>query len=344
MSIITFIGAGQMASALTFPVFENGHEVRLVGTHLDDDMIDELRKSNYHPKLKRTLHDGIRYYKSGEMEQAIDGAAIIVCGVNSFGVDWFAENVLPRIPEHVPVIAVTKGLLNKEDGSLCTYPDFWRSTEAGKRLSINAIGGPSTSYELAQHVHIAVTFCGYDMKILQFIKDHFKTDYYHIHLSTDVVGLETAVAMKNAYALSIAIATGMAQDRDDDARAQHYSTQAALFGQGVLEMKRLVTLLGGTEASLLCGLSDMYATVYGGRTRKAGILLGREFNFDDMTYILNGVTLESLTVTMRTAKAIRTMAAAGKVSLDEYPLLLNLDDILHGDGHVHLDWDKFDIN
>ena len=27
MSIITFVGAGQMASALTFPAFENGHEV-----------------------------------------------------------------------------------------------------------------------------------------------------------------------------------------------------------------------------------------------------------------------------------------------------------------------------
>ena len=27
MSIVTLIGAGQMASALTFPLFENGHEV-----------------------------------------------------------------------------------------------------------------------------------------------------------------------------------------------------------------------------------------------------------------------------------------------------------------------------
>lgn len=32
MSILTYVGAGQMASALTYPVIENGHEVRLVGT------------------------------------------------------------------------------------------------------------------------------------------------------------------------------------------------------------------------------------------------------------------------------------------------------------------------
>ena len=38
MSVVTLIGAGQMASALTFPLFENGHEVRLVGSPLDDGM------------------------------------------------------------------------------------------------------------------------------------------------------------------------------------------------------------------------------------------------------------------------------------------------------------------
>lgn len=44
MSTVTLIGAGQMASALTFPLIENGHEVRLVGSPLDDDVIARLRK------------------------------------------------------------------------------------------------------------------------------------------------------------------------------------------------------------------------------------------------------------------------------------------------------------
>ena len=39
MAIITIIGAGMMGSALAFPARENGHEVRLVGTHLDRDII-----------------------------------------------------------------------------------------------------------------------------------------------------------------------------------------------------------------------------------------------------------------------------------------------------------------
>lgn len=102
MSTITLIGAGQMASALTFPLYENGHEVRLVGSPLDDQVIDRLREDNYHVNLLRTLHDGIHYYKESEKEAAIQGADLIVCGVSSFGVDWFADKILPILDESVP--------------------------------------------------------------------------------------------------------------------------------------------------------------------------------------------------------------------------------------------------
>ena len=37
---ITIIGSGMMGSALAFPAFENGNEVRLVGTPLDKEIID----------------------------------------------------------------------------------------------------------------------------------------------------------------------------------------------------------------------------------------------------------------------------------------------------------------
>ena len=37
---IAVLGAGVMATALTFPAVENGNEVRLIGTHLDDVVIE----------------------------------------------------------------------------------------------------------------------------------------------------------------------------------------------------------------------------------------------------------------------------------------------------------------
>ena len=46
MSIVTIVGAGMMGSALAFPARENGHEVRLVGTHLDREIIDCVKENN----------------------------------------------------------------------------------------------------------------------------------------------------------------------------------------------------------------------------------------------------------------------------------------------------------
>ena len=45
MSNITIVGAGMMGSALAFPARENGHRVRLTGTHLDREIIAESKRT-----------------------------------------------------------------------------------------------------------------------------------------------------------------------------------------------------------------------------------------------------------------------------------------------------------
>ena len=124
MAKITFIGAGQMASAITFPAFENGNEVRLVGSPLDAEIIDALRRDNFHPNLQRTLHTGIKYFKINEVQEALAGADLVICGVSSFGVDWWADEILPILDENVPMMSVTKGLINLPDGQMIPYPKY----------------------------------------------------------------------------------------------------------------------------------------------------------------------------------------------------------------------------
>ena len=53
MSKIVIIGAGAMGSAFAFPCLDNNHDINIVGTHLENDFIDELKKNNnLHPGLK----------------------------------------------------------------------------------------------------------------------------------------------------------------------------------------------------------------------------------------------------------------------------------------------------
>jgi glycerol-3-phosphate dehydrogenase (NAD(P)+) len=332
-----------MASALTFPATENGHEVRLVGTHLDRDIIDSAELTGFHPTLKRQLpKEGIKYYQLEDVELALDGTNAVLCGVSSFGVDWFCDKILPLIPDSVPVLSVTKGMIDQEDGSMITYPDYFISKlPAGKKLSINAIGGPCTSYELADKDHSAVAFCGTDMEILRRFKKFFSTDYYHISLSTDVIGVECAVALKNAYALGVSLAVGLALGPDGTGK-EHYNSQAALFGQSIKEMKQLLTIVGGGEENISYGAGDLYVTIFGGRTRKIGTLLGQGLSFEKAIAELEGVTLESIVIATRTARGVRRLAERGVVKLKDFPLLMHVDDIITNGASVAIPWAAFE--
>ena len=154
-------------------------------------------------------------------------------------------------------------------------------------------------------------------------------------------GVECAVAMKNAYALGVSLAVGLAEARDGKIGAVHYNSQAALFGQGLKEMIQLLELIGGGPENIIHGGGDLYVTVFGGRTRKIGTLLGRGMSFEDAMKELEGVTLESIVIATRTARAVRKLAERGIVSLADYPLLMHVDQLINGGAKVNIPWDDF---
>ena len=343
MAVITIVGAGMMGSALAFPARENGNEVRLVGTHLDVDIINACKEENKHPKFDKPFPDGVKFYQLEELSLALQGADFVIGGVSSFGVEWFGDFVLPKISDGTPLLTVTKGLLDTDDGRLLTYPDYWRERlkEYHKTLPLNAIGGPCTSYELVAHDQTEVSFCGESIEILEFLRSVMQTSYYHISITTDITGIESAVALKNGYALGIALTIGLNQNYYQN-DIPHYNSQAAVFGQASKEMYRLLEYQGALTLNNLCvGVGDLYVTVYGGRTRLVGILLGKGLSISEAKNELKGVTLESLVVAERVARAVRNAIARGVLKEEDFPLLLHIDDIITRECAVNIPWEKF---
>ena len=114
-----------------------------------------------------------------------------------------------------------------------------------------------------------------------------------------------------------------------------------MFGQGVKEMIHLLELIHGGPENIIHGAGDLYVTVFGGRTRKIGTLLGRGLTFDQAMEELQGVTLESIVIATRTARAVRKLAERGVVSLDDFPLLMHVDAIINEGAEVDIPWEKF---
>jgi len=142
--------------------------------------------------------------------------------------------------------------------------------------------------------------------------------------------------------MAIALTVGLNQKEFGIESPLHYNSQAAVFGQSVKEMQKLLELQGtGTLDNLCVGTGDLYVTVYGGRTRLVGILLGRGMDIDAARAELSGVTLESLVVAVRVAEAMKVRAARGEVDLNQFPLLMHVDQILTEKQPVNIPWEDF---
>ena len=70
-----------MGTATAWPLTDNGHTVRLVGTHLDGEIVRSCKEKGFHPKLQREHPAGVRPSHVAEIAAALDGAEIIVSGV-----------------------------------------------------------------------------------------------------------------------------------------------------------------------------------------------------------------------------------------------------------------------
>src|SRR5919201_5671836 len=233
MSTIVILGSGVMGSALTMPLADNGHDVRLVGTHLDREIIDSIRASGVHPGLRRELPSSVRPYQLEELETAFADAEVVLSGVNSFGVRWAGEQLAPLLQPEQLVIAIAKGVDADARGNLRILPEVLAepvSPDLRERVRWAAIIGPSIAGEVAARRETCVVFCGEDEAALDRLAATFRTDWYHVWTSTDFVGAEICAAGKNCYALGIGFALGVLEhtgEAESADRAHNY--EAALF-------------------------------------------------------------------------------------------------------------------
>ncbi|MET0818590.1 MAG: 2-dehydropantoate 2-reductase N-terminal domain-containing protein, partial [Solirubrobacteraceae bacterium] len=108
MTSVAILGAGVMGSALAVPLADNGHDVRLVGTHLDRSIIDSLRATGEHPGLGRELPAPVRPFQLEEAEAAFEHAEVVLSGVNSVGVRWAGEQLARLLRPGQAVLAIAK--------------------------------------------------------------------------------------------------------------------------------------------------------------------------------------------------------------------------------------------
>lgn len=332
MTVFLILGAGMMGTALGFSLARKGHEVRLVGTHLDRAIVDSIRDSGLHPKLGLTVPPGITAFHHEDLPAALPGCDQVALGVSSAGVNWACAALGPVLPAGTPLFMITKGL-RLHEGRLVTLPDAVKSLlPEAVRASIHpaAVAGPCIAGELARDVPTCVVLAGRDAAANARIAAAIAGEGYHVFPTTDVEGAETCAALKNAYAMGIAFALGLHEKRGGapSGSLMMHNLESATMAQAVLEMGAVVRALGGRPgtASGLAGVGDLDVTTNGGRTGRFGRLLGLGNSPSEAVAKMEGATLECLEILAVMREAFRAGAVPG-LALAQLPLLAHMIDV-----------------
>lgn len=348
MATVSVLGSGIMATALSFPLSDNGHEVRLVGTHLDREIIDSIKETSVHPGLELEVPEGVRAYQLEEAEEAFDGADIAMSGVNSFGVRWASEQFASLLKPDMMMIAVTKGMEADESGNLRILPEVLAEQvpqDVREQVSWSAITGPAIAGEVAVRRDTCVAFTGEDADVLEKLAGIFRTDFYHVWTDTDFTGCEACAAIKNCYAFGAGFMDGILdKEGEQDAKYRNYNYGAALFGQATREFGQWMTLLGGKPQTPygLAGVGDMFVTSMGGRNVKAGRFTGAGVPFSEVQNDrMKGVTLEGVAAIGVIGGALLKLTERGVVREEDFPLMRHLYAVVAEDEPLDMPWETF---
>lgn len=351
MTTLVVLGAGMMGTALTWPLADRGHDVRLVGTHLDDEAIASIRASRVHPKLGQRVPDGVTPYANAELDAALVGADAIALGVSSAGVRWAGQQLGRLLSRPLPISMVSKGLAF-DGAAFRILPDLLRSTlpaALAKAVEPVGIAGPCIAGELARRVPTAIVFAARELAAAEAWAELARTPYYHVFASDDALGVEACAALKNAYALGVALALGLhegAGGKPGSIALHNY--ESGVFAQAVWEMRTFVTLLGGdpNAAAWLPGAGDLDVTCNGGRTGRFGHLLGLGLGRDEAIRRMQGATLECLEILGVLREGLPTLVASHGASsplgvTERFPLLLHLCEIALDGAPVAMPFERF---
>jgi glycerol-3-phosphate dehydrogenase (NAD(P)+) len=347
VTIVSVLGSGVMATALAFPLADNGHEVRLVGTHLDREVIDSIKETGVHPNLDLEVPRAASAFQLEEAEEAFDGAEVVMSGVNSFGVRWAGEQLASLLKPGVHVLSITKGMEATEEGDLRILPEVLASgvpEDVRERVSWSAIAGPSIAGEVAVRRDTCVVFTGRDAGVLRELSSLFRTPHYHVWTSTDFVGVEVCAAVKNCYALGAGFMDGILErEGESEAKYRNFDYGAALFGQATRELGRFMELLDGDPETPygLAGVGDMFVTSMGGRNVKVGRLVGTGLRFSEARERMPGVTLEGAAAIEAIGGALPKLTERGLVGESDFPLMRHLYSVVALDEPLDMPWGAF---
>ena len=344
MANILILGAGSMGTAFSFPCSDNHHIVSIIGTHLENDFIDQINSKNKHPVLNCEVPKSVKFLKFEKLREEINKKVdLIVIAVTSKGIKWASIELSKVLKNNVPILVLTKGMaINNNNYEMLAHKMERLLKKNGiKETNISVAGGPCLAKGLANKIHTSVVFANTDIKIAKQISQLVSTDYYHVFTSDDVVGVETCAAIKNIFSMAIGASQGLCHpNASKEKREKNYlNTAAALLQESIYEMIIFTEKLKGKRETVmgLAGIGDLYVSADGGRNSKMGEYLGQGMTFKEAKKIkMPHDTVEGADLALEIGSKVKS-----DYDIKTLPLMTSMINTICDEIPLKVDWKNF---
>lgn len=287
MTAVTVFGAGAWGSTMAQVLSDAGNDVLLWGR--SEDVIAEINSTHTNRKYLGNHELPASLEATTDLPRAFSHSNIYVLAIPAQQLRSTLEQWKPFFAAESVIVSTLKGI------EISTQ---MRMTEVIEDVlgphPIALITGPNLADELVLRQPAGAVSAAHSQELADQIRELFRTPYYRVYTSVDVMGCELSGAIKSVIALAVGISIGMGFGEN---------TQAMLITRGLNEVARLCAAHGSDPLSAagLAGMGDLVASCGSplSRNRTFGEVLGR-----------SGSMAEART---QVAKTVEGVASAGAV-------------------------------
>ena len=253
---------------------------------------------------------------TSDLPIALRGADVLVMAVPSHGFRTVLEQAASSVPADLPIISLTKGIEQHSHLRMTQVVAEVLPDHDVRRIGV--LSGPNLAREVVLGQPAATVIAMRDRDISKLLQPVFMTPTFRVYTNPDVVGAETAGALKNVMAIAAGIVRGLEFGMN---------TLATLITRALAELTRLGVAMGGHPLTFggLAGVGDLMATCSSpdSRNNRVGFELGKGRRLDDIIAEMNMVAEG-----VKTTSAVLEIADAHRI---EMPIAAAVGRVLHED-------------
>jgi glycerol-3-phosphate dehydrogenase (NAD(P)+) len=266
------LGAGSFGTCLAM-LCARAQDVKLWSRR--PELAEAINRDRRNPRYLSEFECSDRIEATSDLRNALVGRELVIVAVPSHSLRDVMREAGPYIEPGAIVVSAVKGI---EFESGLTMSGVLREVLGeAHHPRVVALSGPSFAAEIARHQPTVVTLACREEAYAISVQATLSCPWFRCYTDTDVIGVETAGALKNV----IAIAVGMS-----DGIGSGFNARAALMTRGLAEITRIGVAQGAEPQTFLglAGMGDLLLTCTGdlSRNRRVGLGLGRGRNLEEI--------------------------------------------------------------